>query len=157
MKINKLYLFNVLATIIFIPLVGSIIEVSVQHSIVTYELAGKWFVFSAVGLRLFIAGLRQIMKPEFTAKEIFHIQGDESLPIVRELGFANLCFGLIGIVSLFVPSWRVVSAFGSGLYYGLAALLHLIKKPAGPNEKFALITDVFVFFLLIAYFFNEVI
>ncbi|MFT3946649.1 MAG: hypothetical protein QM763_06710 [Agriterribacter sp.] len=36
-------------------------------------------------------------------KEIFHIDSPDSLPIVRELGFANLCFGLVGIVSLFIP------------------------------------------------------
>jgi hypothetical protein len=37
---------------------------------------------------------------------------------MRELGFANLCFGLIGLISIGMPDWRIVSAFGSGIYYG---------------------------------------
>ena len=73
------------------------------------------------------------------------------MPIVRELGFSNLCFGLIGIISLFIPSWRIVSAFGSGLYYGLAGLQHFIKKPVGANEKFALYTDILISVFLIVY------
>ena len=30
-------------------------------------LVGKWFVFWAVGARLFIAGIRQVIQPAFTA------------------------------------------------------------------------------------------
>jgi hypothetical protein len=70
---------------------------------------------------------------------------------VRELGFANICFGLVGIVSLFRPGWRVVSAFGSGIYYAFAALQHMVKKPASANEAFALWTDVVVFGVLLGY------
>ena len=105
-----------------------------------------------MGIRLFIAGIRQTTNPAFTAKEIFHISSEESFPVVRELGFANLCFGLTAIISLFLPSWRIVSAFGSGVYYGLAGALHFIKKPAGINERFALITDIIIFILLMLYF-----
>lgn len=118
----------------------------------SFALFSKWFIFSAVGLRLFLAGIKQTTNPSFTAKEIFHIDSPESLPIVRELGFANLCFGLVGIVSLFMPQWRVVSAFGSGLYYGIAGAQHILKKPAGINEMFALVTDILIFILLLIYF-----
>ena len=90
--------------------------------------------------------------PAFTAKEIFYIDSPASFPIVRELGFANLYFGLIGIVSLLLPPWRIVSTFGSGLYYGIAGLQHLHKKEAGINEKFALVTDILIFIFLLAYF-----
>ena len=86
-----------------IPIVGFFIEHFSQNVPLTFELFGKWFIFSAVGLRLFVAGLQQSTKPQFTAKEIFHIDNPESFPIVRELGFANICFGLVGIVSLSVP------------------------------------------------------
>jgi len=112
---------------------------------------GKWFIFSAVGLRLFIAGIKQTTNTAFTLKELFHMDSPESFPIIRELGFANLCFGLIGIISLFLPQWRIVSAFGSGLYYGFAGIQHLLKKPVGTNEKFALITDIVIFLFLLVY------
>ena len=134
-----------------IPIVGFFIEHFSQNVPLTFELFGKWFIFSAVGLRLFVAGLQQSTKPQFTAKEIFHIDNPESFPIVRELGFANSCFGLVGIVSLFKPEWRIVSAFASGLYYGFAGLLHIIKKPVGANETFALWTDIIIFGVLLIY------
>jgi hypothetical protein len=110
--------------------------------------------FSAVGLRLFIAGIQQFLRPSFTAKEIFHITSPKSLPIVRELGFANICFGLLGIMSFFKPEWRIVSAFASSVYYALAALQHIIKTPAGGNELFALITDVIMVPCVFTFFTN---
>ncbi|MBN8788397.1 MAG: hypothetical protein J0I84_15000 [Terrimonas sp.] len=94
----------------------------------TFELFCKWFIFSAVGLRLFLAGIKQVKNPEFTAKQIFHVESADCFPILRELGFANICFGLVGIVSLFRPDWRIVSAFASGLYYGIAGIQHELKK-----------------------------
>lgn len=135
-----------------IPVTGFIAEHLTAVVPLTFELYGKWFIFSAVGLRLLVAGIQQTIKPAFTAKEIFHIDNPQSFPLVREIGFANLCFGLVGILSLFKPEWRIVSAFASGIYYGLAGLQHAIKKPAGINEKFALWTDVLIFALLLIYF-----
>jgi len=150
--INKQYIISVTMLTFILPAVGFIIEHLITNIAMTFELFGKWFIFSAVGLRLLIAGIRQTTNPAFTAKEIFHIDSTESFPILRELGFANICFGLIGIVSLFIPHWRVVSAFGSGLYYGIAGLQHFFKKSAGTNETFALITDILIFILLTIYF-----
>lgn len=148
---NKRYFVSVSAMTFVIPLIGFFTSYVVAGDPLRFDLLAKWFIFSAVGLRLFIAGLQQSLKPAFTAQEIFHIQSPEALPIVRELGFANLCFGLMGIVSLFKPEWRIVSAVASGLYYGLAALQHLIKRPAGANERFALWTDILIFGFLLTY------
>lgn len=151
--INKTYIVLVSLLTFALPTICSAGEILInKDTAFSFALTGKWFIFSAVGLRLFIAGVKQATDPAFTAKEIFHIDNPDSFPIVRELGFANLCFGLIGIISLFLPQWRIVSAFGSGLYYGIAGLQHLLKKPAGINEKFALVTDIIIFLLLLAYF-----
>ena len=151
-SVNARYLILVSVLVVIVPVLGAFLDMGAEaQSLPFFALFGKWFIFSAVGLRLFVAGLQQTANPAFTAREIFHFNGTESFPVVRELGFANLCFGAIGIFSLFLPSWRIVSAFGSGLYYGLAALLHVIKKPAGTNEQFALVTDVLIFGFLLVY------
>jgi hypothetical protein len=68
------------------------------------DLVGKWFTFWAVGVRLFVAGLRQTLQPRFTAREIFNLQSDDALPIVRELGLANVSMGTLGLVSLALPA-----------------------------------------------------
>ena len=151
--INKQYIIVVTVLTFALPIICSLGETLINKSaIFSFDLFGKWFIFSAVGLRLFIAGIKQSTDPAFTSTEIFHIDDPDSFPIIRELGFANLCFGLIGIISLFLPHWRIVSAFGSGLYYGFAGLQHLLKRPVGTNEKFALITDILIFVFLLVYF-----
>jgi hypothetical protein len=153
---NKQYIIIVAVLTFILPAFGSIIEHLIINAAPTFELFSKWFIFSAVGLRLFLAGIRQTTNPAFTAKEIFHIHSKDSFPVVRELGFANLCFGLVGLVSLFIPGWRIVSAFASGLYYGIAGVQHYIKKPVGINERFALWTDLIIFVLLLAYFIKAI-
>lgn len=125
---SKQYFVSVSLLTFIIPLTGFLYEHFSNDSHMNFGLFGKWFVFSAVGLRLLVAGIQQSTKPEFKAKEIFHIHSPESLPIVRELGFSNLCLGLIGIVSMFKPEWRIVCAFAGGLYFGIAGLQHLIKN-----------------------------
>src|SRR6185436_9072678 len=149
---NKTYVLFVFALTIVFPAISIWIDsIFRAGNAVDLALAGKWFIFYAVGIRLFIAGVRQMVDPSFTAKEIFEIEDRSCHPVIRELGFANLCFGLIGIISLFMPSWRIVSAFGSGLYFGLAGIMHLTRKPADINGRFALVTDLFIFLVLLAY------
>lgn len=149
---NKFYFISVTVLTFILPAACATIESVVNDISLSFPLLGKWFIFSAVGLRLFIAGIRQIAKPELTVKQIFGIDSQESFPIMREVGFSNLCFGLVGILSLFFPAWRIVSAFSSGLYYGLAGALHFLKKDSNVNERFAMITDLVIFVLLLIYF-----
>lgn len=149
---NKFYIASVTLLTFVLPTIGFLVEHFVTETTLTFDLFCKWFIFSAVGLRLFLAGIKQVKNPEFTAKQIFHIDSPDAFPILRELGFANICFGLVGLVSLFRPEWRIVSAFASGLYYGIAGIQHGLKKASGINEKFALWTDLLIFILLLIFF-----
>ncbi|MEO5998882.1 MAG: TMEM175 family protein [Chitinophagaceae bacterium] len=151
-KINKPYLVGVLLLTLILPLLCGFTEwISGNSVFFSLELIGKWVIFWSVGMRQFMAGLKQAFNPSFTAKTIFRIENKESHVIVKELGFANICFGLIGIISFFLPQWRIVSAFGSGLFYGIAGVNHLLKKRSGPNEKIALVSDIFIFIVLMIY------
>ncbi|MFT3750387.1 MAG: hypothetical protein QM768_18880 [Agriterribacter sp.] len=151
-KPNKFYIISVSALTFILPVISFWTEHFTTGTALTFDLFSKWFIFSAAGLRLFLAGIKQVKNPEFTAKQIFHLNSAESFPILRELGFANICFGLVAILSLFKPGWRIVSAFASGLYYGIAGIQHALKKNTGINEKFALWTDLVIFVLLLIYF-----
>jgi hypothetical protein len=114
-------------------------------------LVGKWFVFWAVGVRLFIAGVRQVAQPQYTAETIFEIKDRAALAIVRELGFANLSTGTLGLASLAVSAWVVPAAIVGGLYYGLAAAGHVFRSGRNFIEQTALISDVFAFVVLAAF------
>lgn len=155
-KPNKFYIISVSALTFALPLIGYLVEHFTTNASLNFNLLSKWFIFSAVGMRLSLAGVKQVINPAFTAKQIFHIDSTDSFPILRELGFANICFGLVGIVSGFMPEWRIVSAFASGLYFGIAGIQHALKKTSGMNEKFALWTDLFIFIFLIIYFIQSV-
>ncbi|HLY71746.1 MAG TPA: DUF6790 family protein [Puia sp.] len=153
LALNKKYIIAVSVFTVILPVICTMAETSFfKEKLFSFALFGKWFIVSAVGLRLFTAGVKQTTDPAFTAREIFNISDVESLTVIRELGFANVCFGLTGIISLFMPEWRIVSAFGSGLYYGIAGFQHLFKKRAGANQTFAMITDILIFIFLSLYF-----
>jgi len=100
---NKFYIASVTLLTFVLPTIGFLVEHFVTETTLTFDLFCKWFIFSAVGLRLFLAGIKQVKNPEFTAKQIFHIDSPDAFPVLRELGFANICLGLVGLVSLFRP------------------------------------------------------
>ena len=65
----------VIVLLMFVLPIGSVV-VEAGRSAAAPELIfliGKWFVFWAVGIRLLLAGIRQIAKPAFTAEAIFKI------------------------------------------------------------------------------------
>jgi hypothetical protein len=67
---------------------------------------------------------------------------------VRELGFANLSTGTLGLASLAVPAWVVPAGVVGGLFYGLAAAGHAFRGKRNFNEQTALISDIFAFVIL---------
>lgn len=117
----------------------------------TVSLVGKWFVFWAVGARLFLAGLRQAIQPRFTAEIILGIKGEEPLQVVQELGFANISIGAIGIVSIFSGTWVMPSATAGCLFFGLAGIRHVVTGKRNALENTAMLTDLFLFAVLVVY------
>jgi hypothetical protein len=151
-KINKPYFYSVLLLMFIAPAASIVVEAALSpDNAGAWHLIGKWFVFWAVGVRLLTAGMRQALNPSFTAVEIFHAGSGESHPVVRELGFANICLGLGGVFSLFVPSWRQPAALSGGFYLGIAGIQHVMRRPAGGNERVAMVTDLFAFLIAAFY------
>ena len=94
---------------------------------------------------------RQAINPSFTALQIFRIRESSCLIVVRELGLANICLGVLGIGSIVWPSWRMPAAIAGGLYFGLAGLIHVFKPADTVNEIVAMVSDLFIFFVMILY------
>jgi len=154
LKINKIYLSTILLLMLVLPVISIVIDTRSHQDQDLIALVGKWFVFWAVGIRLLLAGIRQAAKPAFTLQEIFHIKNKESEVIVRELGFANICFGITGVLSIFIPEWRAGAGFTGGLYMGIAGLYHIIKKPVSANEMIAMVSDIYIFVVLAVYLYR---
>jgi hypothetical protein len=147
-----MYFASVLLLLLICPLTSIAVDASrFGHSITDMSLIGGWFVFWAVGIRLFVAGLRQVFQPSFTAVEIFEIHEPKAFAIVRELGFANLSMGLLGLGSLWHKEALVPAAIVGGLYYGLAGLGHIPRPRKNAKEYTAMISDGFAFLVLLAF------
>jgi hypothetical protein len=114
-------------------------------------LTGTWFVFWSVGVRLLLAGLRQYFQPGFTARQIFHIEGEDVLVVVRELGIANFCAGAVGVLSLLYPAFVLPVALYAAIFYGIAGLRHIAERNKSANENIAMVSDLFVFIVLAGY------
>jgi hypothetical protein len=115
-------------------------------------LLGEAYVFWAGGVRLLLAGLRQVFQPKFTAQQIFEITDEKPLQIVQELGFANLSMGLLCLISPLIPGAPLTGAIVAGAYYGLAGLKHFTTKSTHTaNRRLAMWTDVLVFVVLAIY------
>jgi hypothetical protein len=113
-------------------------------------LVGKWFVFFCAGLRLALWGLRQFLQPRFTSETIFGIKGEASL-LIRELGVANFALGVVGIISLFKPTFTMPVAIAAGILFGVAGLRHVAEGGKSSQERIAMVSDLFAFVILAIY------
>jgi hypothetical protein len=104
-----------------------------------------------VGIRLFLASVRQFFQPWFTAEQIYGIKSDDALPLVRELGVANFATGVVGIFSLAMPGFVMPVAITAGIFYGVAGFHQFAERDRNRNETIAMISDLFVFLVLAVY------
>jgi hypothetical protein len=151
-----MYLAAVVSMMFALPLVSIIAEAlwGTTH-VDLLILVGKWFVFWAMGIRLFTAGLRQAIRPELTAEGILGIKGKESLIVVQELGFANIGMGALGVLSITRAGWVFPAAIAGLLFYGLAGIRHVFVRRKNRLEVVAMVSDLFIFVVLSAYVIAE--
>jgi hypothetical protein len=148
-----MYVFIVIALMLALPLISIVAQVILSdhgplHGASYLALVAKWYVFWAVGVRLSLAGLRQIIQPRYTAETILGLKGAESLFFVRELGFANVSMGIVGIASLLAPGWVTAAAMLGAIYYGLAGINHCFHKGRNKLQNLALVSDLFAALVL---------
>jgi hypothetical protein len=143
-----LYLAVVTLTMFLLPLGSIAAEHAFRPQAPLILVAGKWLVFWGVGVRLALAGARQVLQPTFTAREIFHIESSEALPLVRELGVANFATGVVGVASLLAPSFVLPVAISAAIFYGVAGIRHVAERGRSRNETIALVSDLWMFALL---------
>ncbi len=143
-----MYLAIVIALMGLLPAASIVGELVLHNGADVLFVIARWFVFWSVGVRLLLAGLRQVVNPTFTAATFFGSNDKAALPIVRELGFGNLSIGLLGALALLVDDWVVPAALAGGLFYGLAGLGHVLKGERNGVETIAMVSDLFLFLVL---------
>lgn len=136
-----MYLAAILVLMLIAPLASVLVEALVAGGALA-PLVLKWFVVWGVGARLGLAGVKQVTQPAFTAETIFEISDPKAQVIVQELGFANLTFGVLGLLSLAFPSFLVPAAVGGGLFYLLAGVKHALRPEKNRTETIAMVSDL---------------
>ena len=122
-----MYIAIVALLTVVLPLGSALVEHAVPGAAPFLALIGKWFVFWAAGMRLVLAGVRQLFQPEFTARQIFRIEGADAFPLVREIGAGNLALGAVG-------AHRSAAGFHSASRDRRRDLLRHSRLPASPGE-----------------------
>ena len=147
-----MHLTVVLLTMLVLPVASVLIERwTGAGAAPLWQLVGKWFVFWGVGVRLLIAGARQVVKPELTATGIFGVTDKAAFPLAQELGFWNVTIGLISIASLKRPEWVPPMAIAGMLFYAMAGFLHLTNREREFSENVAMLSDLGMAALLLAF------
>jgi hypothetical protein len=143
-----MYVAMIAALMLVAPLISIAAQIlltdhGAQSAAANLVIVARWYVFWAVGVRLSLAGLRQIFQPRYTAETILGLKGAESLFFVRELGFANVSMGSIAALSLIRPAWVAAAALLGTLYYGLAGINHCFHRNRNGLQNLALVSDLF--------------
>jgi hypothetical protein len=147
-----MYIPMVVALMLVFPLLAAVLQLSGEHGALTaatiIPIIAKWYVFWAVGVRLSSAGIRQIAQPRYTAEKILGIKGEDAQLLVRELGFANVAIGCVGLASLGAPSWVLPVAAAAAIFYGLAGINHLLHGHSNKLQTVAMVSDLFAAMVL---------
>jgi hypothetical protein len=145
-----MYTAMVIGLMLIFPVASIALEVFMHsHGRLDLAIVGKWFVFWTVGVRLLIAGLRQIVQPRYTAETILGVKDPDAVLIVRELGFANTAIGSAGLSSIFLTAWNLPLAVIGAIFYALAAINHVMHKERGKLQNVAMISDFFAAAILL--------
>jgi hypothetical protein len=139
-----MYYAVIIGLMVVLPILSAVAEVLLGSTAGWVPLLGKWFVFWGVGIRLGIAGIRQILRPGLTA-DLLQIKDAASHKLVRELGYGNLAIGATGALSLLLPNWTLAAAMCGGLFYGFAGLQHATTKERSTEENWAMWSDLWLF------------
>ncbi|WP_334173983.1 hypothetical protein [Pseudoxanthobacter sp.] len=144
-----MYLPIIVALMVVLPALSIVIDLVVAPGAMGFaEVAGRWLVFWIVGVRLLMAGARQVFSPDFTARTFFGISDVRALVVVQELGLANSALGLLGVATLLMPAWIAPAAFAGALFFVFAGLRHSLRGTRNRAETVAMVSDFYAFAVL---------
>jgi hypothetical protein len=93
---------------------------------------------------------RNSSAPGYTARQIFHVQGD-ALPFIQELGVANIATGTGAVLSAMFPSFTLPLAAVGGMFYGIAGIRHVTDADKSRNPTIAMVSDLCIAALLLIF------
>lgn len=135
-----MYLAVIMLPMLALPLLATVLELAVVGGAPAAVALG-WFVVFGIGVRLLLAGLKQMAQPDFTAR-LLDIADPRARVVIRELGFANTSIALLALLSVVSPAFTVPAAVTGALFFGLAGLQHATVKARNGKETIAMVSDL---------------
>jgi hypothetical protein len=136
---------SVFLNILILPVLSIIINLIINYrkniSGNVYEIAGKWFIFWSLGIRLVIAGLMQLFNPAYT-NSLLQL-GLSDFIVIRELGLANFSIGLLCTISFIKKSLRGYVCLYMFIFFTGASILHILRIDSINFDEFiTLVTNI---------------
>lgn len=125
-SINVLDIVVLKTLTLVVPLLAGLVEAQIKGSAVSLVLIGKWFLVSAVGIRLVFSGIRYI-------------------------SWWVLCIGIVALLSVLSPLLQVTATVIALVYFLFMILQQARKSPLSVNEWIELLTDSVVVLSLTGY------
>lgn len=146
-------LIAIVLLMVVLPII-SIFQDVASDQMALVDALGKWFVFWGVGWRLVTAAAHQLLRPSYTATDIFEIRDPAASKLVLEIGFGNLALGVPAIASLYFPAWVPALALGGCIFFGLAGIQHIRNQASTRAEIAAMVSDLGIALVLVVYLFG---
>lgn len=129
---------------IFLPLLLGKLHASYTNQS-WIKLTLRYYLIIAVGLQGCLTGIIQIFSPELV---VDYVKWPDS-PFLKELGMANLAFGLVGFIGVWQSEgWKNAALAGYLLFLfftGLGHLIGLVREGYTPGHfGFFLLSDLFI-------------
>ncbi len=139
--------------VIIFPVISICAEAIIKGIPADPGLMGKWLIFWVAGIRLSLRGIKRIYRRGAAPAIFFNEERKETFLMIRELSFANITIGVMGILSVVNSNWRQIAGLAAAIFFGLSALQHFFIKPVNGKEMAIMVTDIIVFAILLLYLF----
>lgn len=142
---------------LFLPIIGGLVQFYLSKKPKSnsrlFELLLLWYLGITVGIGSLFAGLVQIFSPEMVAQSV----GWPNTPFLREVGVANISYGILGVIAVKYRSFWAPSIIAFTIFMWGAAMGHIYNilqtgnlNPG--NAGYVLYLDIIIPLILIALF-----
>lgn len=140
-----LKLADCLGIYILCPLTAILVELGIRkkkgHQYNITAVASKWLSFFVIGIRALVSGCMQAFNPAFTGA-LLQVEMNDYI-VIKELGYAAIGTGVIGVLSLKKESFRIPAAISRAIFIFCCTFNHLTRiDVVNIGEIIVIITDI---------------
>lgn len=147
-----------------VPIIGALLHFFISKKARTknrfIEVLLVWFLGFGIGIGSILSGLTQVISPEMIVQSV----GWSNTPFLREVGFANISYGILGLLSIKYRSFWAPTIIAYTVFMWGAAIGHIYNVQqtgnltagnAGAVLYLDILMPILFIILLVAYYKNK--